>query len=194
MLAASPQAEASTIYACVKKKSGSARFVKKSAKCRKGETKISWSSQGPAGKNGAPGPAGAPGLQGGVGQTGPQGPDAQRIVADQRGVVPFATIATLGPWTVAMECEPGLARIRITGPGSYFDTATRGLKAAPAESEINSGLIEGGTVAGIGDNEQMDLHGFLIDEPNIEQFDLEVSDSKGLISSCSVTGDALAVS
>ncbi len=79
-------------------------------------------------------------------------------------------------------------------PGSYFDTATRGLKAAPAESEINSGLIEGGTVAGIGDNEQMDLHGFLIDEPNIEQFDLEVSDSKGLISSCSVTGDALAVS
>ncbi len=57
-------ADAATIYACVKKGSGTARIVSKKAKCRKGESRLTWSSQGPAGKNG---------LNGGAGKEGPAG-------------------------------------------------------------------------------------------------------------------------
>jgi hypothetical protein len=71
--AAAPQAQAATIYACVKKKGGTARFVSKSAKCKKGESKISWNSEGPAGKNGASGASGASGANGKDGAPGANG-------------------------------------------------------------------------------------------------------------------------
>ncbi|HSZ12949.1 MAG TPA: hypothetical protein VK790_02820 [Solirubrobacteraceae bacterium] len=150
--------------------------------------------QGPAGAQGAQGSTGAPGLQGEPGHAGPQGPGAQRIVASQRGTVSLAPIATIGPWTVSMECEPGVARIKFSGPGSYADTVTRGLVGETAETENDGGLIEAGVSTGIGNDEHMDLHGFLIDEPTLEQFSLQVSDFKGLISTCSVIGDAIPVS
>ena len=79
-LASAPQAEAGTIYACVKKKTGAARFVTKAAKCRKGETRLTWNTQGPAGNNGAKGlngingTNGIGGLGGKEGATGPRGP------------------------------------------------------------------------------------------------------------------------
>jgi hypothetical protein len=63
-LAAAPQSQASTIYACVKTKNGTPRIVSKKTKCKKGEKKLSWGSQGSAGKNGAPGAAGAKGEAG----------------------------------------------------------------------------------------------------------------------------------
>jgi hypothetical protein len=66
-LAMAAQSQASTIYACVKK-SGSPRIISKKVKCHKGEKRLSWSSQGPAGKNGA---AGATGGTGAKGETGP---------------------------------------------------------------------------------------------------------------------------
>jgi hypothetical protein len=71
--AAAPQAEASTIYACVKKKSGTARFVTKKTKCKKGETKVSWNTEGLAGKNGANGTNGATGKEGTAGKEGSPG-------------------------------------------------------------------------------------------------------------------------
>jgi hypothetical protein len=63
-LAMAPQSQASTVYACVKKKSGTPRIVSKSTKCKKGEKKLSWGTQGPAGKNGGTGAAGAKGETG----------------------------------------------------------------------------------------------------------------------------------
>jgi hypothetical protein len=72
-LAAAPAADAGTIYACVKK-NGSARFVKKSTKCKKGESKLSWNSEGPAGKAGPQGLQGTPGTEGKAGSEGKTGP------------------------------------------------------------------------------------------------------------------------
>jgi hypothetical protein len=63
-LAMAPQSQASTVYACVKTKSGTPRIVSKKAKCRKGEKKLSWGTQGPAGQNGAAGATGAKGETG----------------------------------------------------------------------------------------------------------------------------------
>ncbi len=61
--AAAPQAEASTLYACVKK-GGTVKVFTKAPKCKKHETKISWNSVGPAGKNGTNGTNGTSGTNG----------------------------------------------------------------------------------------------------------------------------------
>jgi hypothetical protein len=61
--AAAPQAEASTLYACVKK-GGTVKVYTKAPKCKKHETKISWNSVGPAGKNGTNGANGTNGTNG----------------------------------------------------------------------------------------------------------------------------------
>jgi len=62
-LAVAPASQASTIYACVKK-GGSPRIVSKKTKCHRGEKKLSWATQGPAGKNGAAGATGSRGETG----------------------------------------------------------------------------------------------------------------------------------
>ncbi len=69
--AASP-ANASTLYACVKK-NGSARLFGKKPKCKKGEKLLSWNNVGPAGKNGANGPNGTAGKEGAGGKEGVAG-------------------------------------------------------------------------------------------------------------------------
>jgi hypothetical protein len=68
-LAATSQASASTLYACVKK-NGSARVFSKKPKCKKGETKLSWNNEGAAGKNGLNGNNGLNGLNGTNGTSG----------------------------------------------------------------------------------------------------------------------------
>jgi hypothetical protein len=73
--AAVPQADAATIYTCVKKKSGTLRLVSKSTKCKKGESKLSWNTTGPAGKNGLNGLTGLNGANGAAGATGLTGPN-----------------------------------------------------------------------------------------------------------------------
>lgn len=77
-LAVAPQADAATIYACVKKKSGNARIVSKQAKCKKGETKLSWNTVGPAGKDGL---NGASGKEGATGKEGPMGVKGLGVIA-----------------------------------------------------------------------------------------------------------------
>ncbi len=67
--AAAPQAEASTLYACVKK-GGTAKVFTKSPKCKKHETKISWNTEGPTGKNGTNGTNGTNGSNGTNGTNG----------------------------------------------------------------------------------------------------------------------------
>jgi hypothetical protein len=74
--AVAPSANAATLYACVKK-NGNAHIYAKKPKCRKHETKLSWSTQGAAGLRGAqglPGSAGATGPEGKVGPLGQTGP------------------------------------------------------------------------------------------------------------------------
>jgi hypothetical protein len=73
VFAAAPQAEASTLYACVKSKSGTARVFTKKPKCKKGESKISWNTAGPAGKNGSNGTNGTNGATGATGANGANG-------------------------------------------------------------------------------------------------------------------------
>ena len=72
-LAAAPQAGAATLYACVKKKGGTARFVNVRTNCRRGETKLSWNTQGVPGRNGSNGKNGAAGKNGTNGKNGTDG-------------------------------------------------------------------------------------------------------------------------
>jgi hypothetical protein len=78
-LTAAPQAGAATIYACVKRKTGSARIVSKSVKCRKGESKLSWNTEGVTGKDGKSGKDGKDGTAGKDGAEGVPG-QPQRAV------------------------------------------------------------------------------------------------------------------
>lgn len=84
ILASAPQADAATIYACVKKKDGAVRIVSRSARCKRSEKKISWNSVGPAGKNGLPGAPGAKGETGARGETG-QPPTTLWAVVETNG-------------------------------------------------------------------------------------------------------------
>jgi hypothetical protein len=79
-LAAVPQAEAATLYACVKK-NGTARIYSKKPKCKKKETKLSWNTSGPAGKNGLNGLNGANGLNGTNGKNGSNGTNGQDLTS-----------------------------------------------------------------------------------------------------------------
>jgi hypothetical protein len=74
-LALAPQAGAATLYACVKKKSGTARFVSARTNCRRSERKIAWNTQGVPGRNGAKGKNGANGKNGITGKNGTNGKD-----------------------------------------------------------------------------------------------------------------------
>ncbi|HTT93266.1 MAG TPA: hypothetical protein VMF55_01220 [Solirubrobacterales bacterium] len=61
------------VYACYKAKGkhkGAVRLVAKSAHCRKGEKKVSWSVTGPSGENGSNGENGTPGEGGAGGEKG----------------------------------------------------------------------------------------------------------------------------
>jgi hypothetical protein len=71
-LATASQAGATTYYACVKKSGGAHVFTKK-PKCKSGESKLSWNSRGPAGKNGVNGLNGAAGKNGTNGGNGTNG-------------------------------------------------------------------------------------------------------------------------
>jgi len=81
---AAPPADASTIYACVKKKSGAVHIVSRRAKCRKSEFKLSWNTtgkNGTNGKDGKNGKNGATGSQGLAGKEGAPGKDVPTVLA-----------------------------------------------------------------------------------------------------------------
>ena len=66
------EAHASVLYACVKK-DGSARIYARRHRCRRGETRLSWNSEGPAGSRGANGRNGRNGANGSNGANGVNG-------------------------------------------------------------------------------------------------------------------------
>lgn len=77
-----------TLHACAKKSGGALRLA---SKCRKGERRVSWSTQGPAGPRGAQGIQGPQGAQGAQGAQGPQGPSAAYSAANDNVVSPTGT-------------------------------------------------------------------------------------------------------
>jgi hypothetical protein len=118
-LALAPQAGASTLYACVKKKSGAARFVSARTSCRRSERKISWNTQGvpgsagAKGKNGANGRNGTNGKDGTNGKEGPSGKDGASA-----GLVSFSDSPFELPLT-----RHAVATLSNVPPGSYVVTA-----------------------------------------------------------------------
>jgi hypothetical protein len=115
-LALASQAGASTLYACVKKKSGTARFVSARTNCRRSERKISWNTQGVPGSNGAKGKNGKNGL---VGKNGTNGKDGASGTNGKdgasAGLVAFTDIAFELPLT-----KHAVTTLGSIPPGSYI--------------------------------------------------------------------------
>ena len=97
VLAVAPQADAGTIFACVKK-NGSARLSTKTLKCKKGESKLSWSTEGKNGSSGTNGPAGVTGATGPKGVTGATGPTGAKGATGPEGgsVLAYAEVSSGG--------------------------------------------------------------------------------------------------
>lgn len=136
VFAAAPQAEASTLYACVKSKSGTARVFTKKPKCKKGESKISWNTTGPAGKNGANGANGSNGTNGKEGKEGAAG-QPQSAVPFNQSIEPefltekFASLFTLGGVSVRLNCS------------NAFVLNVVSLEASgPAGTRVESGMVD----------------------------------------------------
>jgi hypothetical protein len=130
--AVASSASASTLYACVKK-SGSAHVFAKKPKCKKGETKLSWNSNGAAGKNGTNGANGSNGANGTNGKEGAAGQPqkAASFSSSATGAGPtVTTLASLGGVTIRTECI------------SFLGAAILELEAAaPAGSRAETGVL-----------------------------------------------------
>jgi hypothetical protein len=105
LLAMPAGAGAATIYAC-KKPNGVIRLVGRRTRCRRGQTKLSWNTEGPAGRNGANGANGSNGANGGTGPAGARGPAGAFNVVDASGRV-IGPFAGFGPFS---------------GPNVYLDS------------------------------------------------------------------------
>jgi hypothetical protein len=162
-----PQAHAATIYACVKKQTGSVRVVSRSAKCRKGEKKLVWDSlgaSGPQGARGAPGSQGSPGFPGTAGLQGVPGPGARVATANTASSDPATqTLFTYGGDSIGVTCglegDPSYAAFDIEGDNveafgstsivvdegtpSYLDVPSFGLLAPGAKYTSFDGISPG---------------------------------------------------
>ena len=117
-LAAAPQAEAQTIHACVKKNGGAVRIVGAKTKCKKGESKLSWGTTGPAGTTGLRGLLGAAGATGATGATGPMGPGATKdsLFEAPSASDPEHEVLNSGPVRLGISCRTTgtLKEIKLT--------------------------------------------------------------------------------
>jgi hypothetical protein len=165
-LAGAPAANASTIYACVKR-SGAVRLVARTSRCRFRESKIAWNTRGPAGARGPTGPRGAGGAKGdkgatgtagGKGETGSTGAPATTFwaVVEANGAlakhgtgVVSSTSAVAGRYAVVLtrnaEACAYVATVGLATPG----IPTPGFVAvAPREEEPNGVFVQTFNVAG----------------------------------------------
>jgi hypothetical protein len=126
VLAGATSASASTLYACVKK-NGSAHIYSKKPKCKKGESKLSWNTTGPAGTNGAPGAAGKNGANGTNGTNGSNGAN---------GAVAGYFTAQGGPISITEEEQ--LILSKTLPPGNYLISA----KVTTSAAGKNTGQME----------------------------------------------------
>jgi hypothetical protein len=154
-LVSAPQAGASTLYACVKK-DGSAHIYTKKPKCKKRESRLSWNTEGPAGKNGASGANGINGKEGLQGSIGPQGPGASTFSFDAAASATPSrvTLGTVLGDTISADCfapGPGEARLRVylqTSDGSWLiDYSYLTLIGGKGETYLNHLSFPVGTLA-----------------------------------------------
>jgi len=143
--AAAPQAEASTIYACVKK-NGTARFVSKKVQCKKGETKLSWSITGPAGPGGAPGKEGPAGKEGPVGKEGAAGQPQKAVSFNVTSEAPFVAkkitgLFTLSGVTVALDCANFLLG-NVNNLEAFGPAGTRAMSGMTDSKATNEAATE----------------------------------------------------
>ena len=153
-LAAAPQSEARTIYACVKS-DGTAQIFTSNHKCKHGQSSVSWTSTGQQGSEGLPGPiglvgptgpagaagaagkagaTGPTGVTGSVGATGPTGPSGTGSTG-ATGVT--GSTGATGPTESTQ--VPGTASATVGGETVGNETA-----AATAECEAGKLLVGGG--------------------------------------------------
>ena len=133
------QAGASTLYACVKKKGGTARFVNARTNCRRGETKLSWNTQGVPGRNGSNGKNGAAGKNGTNGKNGTDGKAGTNgkdgtngVNGASTGIVDFSDSPFELPLT-----RTAVATLPSVPPGSYILLA----KAQLENTKTGEGVI-----------------------------------------------------
>jgi hypothetical protein len=118
LLAGASRAEASTIFACVKKHAGTARIVSKTIKCKRSETRLSWNSQGSRGANGSQGAAGSPGTPGSQGREGLQGPGATSFATTlPEGTIVEPLIKLTDGVVVNGSCLSGLVLLSVEALG-----------------------------------------------------------------------------
>jgi hypothetical protein len=151
-LAAAPQADAATIYACVKKKSGGVRIVSRTAKCKKSELKLSWSTTGKTGARGTNGTNGANGPQGSAGKEGTAGKDVPTVLASgksERGY--YATwgigggyLGTSVTFQVPLSAALDATHVHFVPTGTSLPPACPGNAAAPTAASGNLCVYETG--------------------------------------------------
>lgn len=142
-LVLAPQAGASTLYACVKKKSGTARFVNARASCRRNERKISWNTQGVPGRNGTNGKNGSAGKTGPAGKNGTNGKDGVNGANGKDGAAAGLVAFSDSPFELPLS-RHAVATLSNVPPGSYIVTA----KALIEDANPTEGVIVHCYIAG----------------------------------------------
>jgi hypothetical protein len=130
VLSAPTQAVAARLYACVKGKTGTARFVKARTRCRRGERKIAWNTRGAPGVNGANGTNGASGKNGAGGKDGTNGKDG--LNGATAGLVAFKD----GRSELPLTRQP-VVTLSSPPAGEYIVTATVQLEDGNATEGVS---------------------------------------------------------
>jgi hypothetical protein len=138
-----PQAGAATLYACVKKNNGSARFVSARTNCRRSERKISWNTQGAPGRNGTNGKNGAAGKTGPAGKNGTNGKDGANGTNGKDGAAAGLVAFSDSPFELPLS-QHAVATLSNVPPGSYIVTA----KALLEDSNATEGVVVHCYIAG----------------------------------------------
>jgi hypothetical protein len=142
-LAAAPQAGAATLYACVKKRGGTARFVSARTNCRRGETKLSWNTQGVPGRNGSNGKTGAAGKNGTNGKNGADGKAGVNGANGANGVSAGIVDFSDSPFELPLT-KTAVATLPSVPPGSYILLANAQLEnTKPTEAATVHCLLAG---------------------------------------------------
>jgi hypothetical protein len=142
---AAPQAEAATVYVCANRDSGVVRMVARTARCRRGESKLSWSTTGPAGANGANGANGKDGAQGREGAQGKEGAVGKNGL---NGAVAGYFASNFGPVWFTEAVEVTVVSKTIP-PGNYLvfaKTAIYSTAGAAVRAGAVCELLDNGTV------------------------------------------------
>jgi hypothetical protein len=141
-LAAQPgaqRASSSAIHACVNKKTGLVRIVSASARCRRGESAMTWNAQGARGANGAPGAAGPQGPAGPAGPSLPSLESLNGVGCHLAGAPGTAALTYDAEGVASLKCVPtgggSSAEIRV----NEFMTGSTGAASNEFVELVNAG-------------------------------------------------------